>query len=174
MATTPFAQSLSDARLMADAVRVHIDELKAVGMEENTADSLDAIVKVMSALDTAQEKLKSELKKTTAELNAKSVELNAIMTDCKRRVKLAIKKDKGIEVNTSCYRYHLKDLTPSHDILNLYKDLGGEILTVGSDSHEESHLGFKIKDTYAELSRLGFKYFYTFDKMKPVGHNLVA
>ena len=104
MATTPFAQSLSDARLMADAVRVHIDELKAVGMEENTADSLDAIVKVMGALDTAQEKLKSELKKTTAELNAKSVELNAIMTDCKRRVKLAIKKDGWKEFGISATR----------------------------------------------------------------------
>lgn len=89
----PFAQSLTDARLMSDAVREHIDELKAVGMAENTSDKIDTLVKVMGALDTAQEKLKSELKKTTAELNAKSAELNNLMTDCRRRVKLAIKKD---------------------------------------------------------------------------------
>ena len=89
-------------------------------------------------------------------------------------LKLAIKKNKGIEVNTSCYRYKLPDLTPSHDILKLYKDLGGEILTVGSDTHEESHLAYKIKHTYAELSRLGFKHIYTFDKMKPIGHNLIS
>ena len=89
-------------------------------------------------------------------------------------MKLAVKKDKGIEVNTSSFRYHLKDLTPSHDILKLYKDLGGEIITVGSDTHEESHLAFKIKDIYAELARLGFKHIYTFDKMKPTGHNLIS
>jgi len=89
-------------------------------------------------------------------------------------LKLAIKKDKGIELNTSSHRYNLPDLTPSHDILNLYKDLGGEILTVGSDTHEESHLAFKIKESYAELARIGFKHFYTFDKMQPTGHNLIS
>ena len=87
-------------------------------------------------------------------------------------LKLAIKKDKGIEVNTSCYRYNLPDLTPSHDILKLYKDLGGEIITVGSDTHEKNHLAYKIKDTYTELMRIGFKNIYTFDKMKPIGHRL--
>ena len=89
-------------------------------------------------------------------------------------LKLAISKGKGIEVNTSCYRYKLPDLTPSHDILKLYKDLGGEIITVGSDTHQASHLAFKIRDTYAELARLGFKHIYTFDKMNPVGHNLIS
>ena len=43
---------------------------------------------------------------------------------------------KGIEVNTSSKRYGLKDSTPSHKILELYKDLGGTILTIGSDSHK--------------------------------------
>ena len=87
-------------------------------------------------------------------------------------LKLAIKKDKGIEINTSCYRYKLPDLTPSHDILELYRDLGGKILTFGSDSHQESHLGFKIKETKKELANIGFKYFYTFDRMKPIEHKL--
>ncbi len=87
-------------------------------------------------------------------------------------LKVTIDKGKGIEVNTSCYRYKLPDLTPSHDILKLYKDLGGEIITVGSDTHAAEHLTYKIKDTYAELSRLGFKHIYTFDKMKPIAHDL--
>ncbi len=87
-------------------------------------------------------------------------------------LKLAIKKGKGIEVNTSCYRYNLPDLTPSHDILKMYRDFGGEILTIGSDSHEESHLGFKIEDTKKELANIGFKNFYTFDKMIPTEHGI--
>lgn len=87
-------------------------------------------------------------------------------------LKLTIDKGKGIEINTSCYRYKLPDLTPSHEILKLYKDLGGEILTIGSDSHAESHLAIKIMETQTELSRLGFKHIYTFDKMKPTAHNL--
>lgn len=87
-------------------------------------------------------------------------------------LKLAISKNKGIEINTSCYRYKLKDLTPSREILKLYKDLGGEIITIGSDTHQESHLAAKIMETQAELKNLGFKNIYTFDKMKAVGNKI--
>lgn len=87
-------------------------------------------------------------------------------------LKLTISKGKGIEVNTSCYRYGLKDLTPSRKILKLYKDLGGEILTIGSDSHEPPHLAVKLKETQEELAQMGFKNFYTADKMNYIGHKL--
>lgn len=49
-------------------------------------------------------------------------------------LKTVIADGKGIEVNTSSYRYGLSDLTPSRDILKLYWELGGHILTIGSDS----------------------------------------
>ena len=84
-----------------------------------------------------------------------------------------IKDGKGLEVNTSCFRYKIPDLTPSVDILKLYKDLGGKILTLGSDSHSVAHFGAKISDVQKQLKELGFKYFYTFDKMVPVEHELI-
>lgn len=87
-------------------------------------------------------------------------------------LKHVIAHDKGIEVNTSCFRYQLDDLTPSRKILKLYKDLGGKIITVGSDSHEESHVGYKIEYVYEELKKLGFEYICTFDKMKPIYHHI--
>ena len=52
----------------------------------------------------------------------------------------AIRRDKGIELNTSSVRYGLSDLTPSVEILSLYHDLGGRILTIGSDSHKPNTL----------------------------------
>ncbi|MBR1908603.1 histidinol-phosphatase HisJ family protein [bacterium] len=88
-------------------------------------------------------------------------------------LKQIINDGKGLEVNTSCFRYKIPDLTPSVDILNLYKDLGGEILTIGSDSHSTAHFGFKIAEVQKQLKELGFKHFYTFDKMIPLEHNLV-
>ena len=48
---------------------------------------------------------------------------------------LAIRDGKGIELNTSSWKYGLPDTQPSRDILRLYKDLGGHIITVGSDAH---------------------------------------
>ena len=55
---------------------------------------------------------------------------------CPKILKTVIADGKGIEVNTSSYRYGLSDLTPSRDILKLYWELGGQILTIGSDSHK--------------------------------------
>ena len=55
-------------------------------------------------------------------------------------LKTVIEHGKGIEFNTSYHRYGLKDTTPSMDILKLYRRLGGEIITMGSDSHKPEHL----------------------------------
>ena len=87
-------------------------------------------------------------------------------------LKTVIADEKGIEVNTSSHRYGLKDLTPSRDILKLYKKLGGKIITIGSDSHKPEHLGAFVDETKEELKALGFEQICTFDKMKPVYHNL--
>lgn len=87
-------------------------------------------------------------------------------------LKLVIEKGKGIEVNTSSFRYKLEDLTPATPILKLYKELGGEIITIGSDSHREIQVGEKIPYVREVLKSLGYRYFTTFDKMKPIFNKL--
>lgn len=88
-------------------------------------------------------------------------------------LKLCIEKGKGIEVNTSSFRYRLNDLTPSRDILKLYHNLGGEIITIGSDSHRAEQVGSQISYVREELKTMGYKYFCTFDKMVPKFHELI-
>ncbi|MEG0275455.1 MAG: histidinol-phosphatase HisJ family protein [Coprobacillus sp.] len=87
-------------------------------------------------------------------------------------LKHVIENGKGIEINTSSFRYNLDDLTPSRYILQLYKDLGGTILTIGSDTHEQSHVGCKIQYVRDELKKIGFESFCTFEEMKPIFHSL--
>lgn len=87
-------------------------------------------------------------------------------------LKQVIKDGKGIEINTSYHRYGLKDMTPSRDILKLYRELGGKIITIGSDSHKKEHLGAYIDEAKDELRKLGFQYYCTFEKMKPIYHQL--
>lgn len=87
-------------------------------------------------------------------------------------LKTVIADGKGIEINTSSHRYGLKDLTPSRDILKLYKELGGKIITIGSDSHKPEHLGAFVDETKEELKALGFEQICTFDKMQPIYHNI--
>lgn len=83
-----------------------------------------------------------------------------------------IQDGKGIEVNTSSHRYGLSDLTPSREILRLYRELGGRILTLGSDSHNPEHLGACIEETKETLRTMGFCEFCTYEKMQPVFHAL--
>lgn len=82
-------------------------------------------------------------------------------------LKTAIHKGKGIEINTSSFRYNLPDLTPSREILTLYKDLGGEIITTGSDSHSVSQIASEFHHVQSVLKSIGFDYICKFDTMKP-------
>jgi len=75
---------------------------------------------------------------------------------------------KGIEVNTSCFKYGLKDLTPSKSILQLYFQMGGKIITIGSDTHGTEHLGYHISEVKGVLREIGFKQFCTFENRQPV------
>lgn len=89
-----------------------------------------------------------------------------------RILKYIIEDGKGIELNTSSVRYGLDDLMPSRDIFQLYYDLGGRIITIGSDSHEKVHLGAHIETMKKDLKKIGFKEFCTFKQMKPIFHKL--
>ncbi len=83
-----------------------------------------------------------------------------------------IRDGKGIEVNTSSFRYGIPDLMPSRAILKLYHDLGGRIITIGSDSHKPEYLGAHIQDVKADLQALGFTQFCTYERMIPTFHML--
>lgn len=77
---------------------------------------------------------------------------------------------KGIEVNTSGVRYGLSHALPSEDVLKLYKECGGEIITLGSDAHRVSELAFQFRESLELLQSIGFKYITTFDKQEPTFH----
>lgn len=81
-----------------------------------------------------------------------------------------IPKGKGIEINTSGVRYGLPTAMPSPDILQLYKDCGGEILTIGSDAHRPTDVGFKIRESLQLASSIGFKFAATYKDGEPDFH----
>ena len=83
-----------------------------------------------------------------------------------------IKDGKGIEVNTSSYAYGINDLTPSKELLKLYHQLGGRIITIGSDAHDKNRLGEHIKEVQHGLKALGFDEICTFVERCPKYHKL--
>ncbi len=88
-------------------------------------------------------------------------------------LRTAIQKGKGIELNTASWRYDLEDIQPRREILRLYRDLGGEILTIGSDAHRVERVGGNFAEARAILrDELGFRRFCTFEGMQPHFHEL--
>lgn len=85
-------------------------------------------------------------------------------------LKTIISRGKGIEVNTSGLANNL--LFPKLEILNMYKDLKGEILTVGSDAHARNRVGENVNYVYDMLKDIGFKYVFTYDRRKMTGRPL--
>lgn len=83
-----------------------------------------------------------------------------------------IRDGKGLEFNTSFHRYGLADTTPSREILKLYRELGGRIITLGSDSHKPEHLGAYMQEGKELLKSMGFGEFCTYEGMEPVFHPL--
>lgn len=76
-------------------------------------------------------------------------------------------KGKGIELNTAGLRYGLSHAHPTDAILRRYKELGGEILTLGSDGHSPEQIAWDFQKIPALLKSVGFDYFTIFEKRKP-------
>jgi histidinol-phosphatase (PHP family) len=73
----------------------------------------------------------------------------------------------GIECNTAGLKYGLGFPNPHPDILKRYKQLGGEIITLGSDGHEKNHIGYDFFAAAEILKAAGFRYYTVFKKRKP-------
>lgn len=79
-----------------------------------------------------------------------------------------IDKGLGIECNTNRGNEPL----PGEDLLRRYRALGGEIITLGTDSHSPQHIGCAIREKQQLLRECGFTHFTTFTQRKPIFHKL--
>ena len=82
-------------------------------------------------------------------------------------LKTLIHNGKGLELNTAGWKYGLSFAHPHPDILKRYRELGGEILTVGSDGHRPEHIAYDFHRVNDLLKGCGFKYYTEFRQRKP-------
>lgn len=87
-------------------------------------------------------------------------------------LKTLIDNEKAIECNTSGLRKPLNATNPSPDILRRYRELGGEIITVGSDAHAPYDVAADFDKAAEVLKNCGFAYYATFEKRQPCFHKL--
>lgn len=70
------------------------------------------------------------------------------------------------------YKYGLGFGHPHPDILKRYRELGGEVVTVGSDGHRPEHLAYAFGLVSEILHSCGFQYYTEFKGRKPVFQQL--
>ena len=83
-----------------------------------------------------------------------------------------IQKGKGIEINTGGFKYGLGHPNPTEDILKRYRELGGEIITIGADAHKPEHVAFDFQKVPDILKNAGFSYYTVFKDRKPEFYKL--
>ena len=83
-------------------------------------------------------------------------------------LKTLIENGRGIELNVN------RGNTPLPDAkwLRIYRELGGELITLGTDAHSPEHVGRFIRERQTLLKECGFTRFCTFEKQMPVWHAL--
>lgn len=100
----------------------------------------------------------------------KDFNYNDYIDICDEIMKILVKKGIGIEINTSGVDA-IGDFLPSIDFVKRFRELGGEIITVGSDSHNTERVGQYVNEALG-IAKEVFGYVCTFDKRKPIFHKL--
>ena len=80
------------------------------------------------------------------------------------------RKGKGMEINTSGVD-RCGGFLPTADFFRRFKELGGEIVTIGSDSHNVERVGQYSKEA-CEIFKEIFGYVCTFENRQPIFHKL--
>ena len=95
-----------------------------------------------------------------------SVDITEYYNKIDKMLKFIIEKNIALEVNTSTYDA-LNDFMPTFEIVKRYYDLGGRMITLGSDAHLAQNASTHFDDAVKMLKEIGFNSIYYFKKRKP-------
>jgi histidinol-phosphatase (PHP family) len=94
---------------------------------------------------------------------------NLFFDEIQSILRLLRERGQGIEINTSSFRYNLGETTtPTRKILETYRSIGGEILTIGSDAHSPRHVGYRLDWAKEFAKSCGFRYLAHYKNRKPI------
>ena len=82
-------------------------------------------------------------------------------------LRTVIARGRGIELNTGGFHYGLGEPNPCRAVIRRYRELGGEIITIGADAHGPEKIAYDFDKAAAILADCGFKYYTVFQNRKP-------
>ncbi len=88
-------------------------------------------------------------------------------------LEVIIDREIALELNTSGLRRKENITYPTMDILALYKNMGGQLITVGSDTHREPYIFYGLSEGRKLLIEIGFTETVFFRNRIPLRRNLL-
>ncbi len=87
-------------------------------------------------------------------------------------LKLLIENDKALEINTGAFKFGLLEPNPCIATIKKYKDLGGKLITLGSDAHKTEQINVGYDKIVNILKDCGFNSYFVYKNRKPVEYEL--
>lgn len=98
----------------------------------------------------------------------KNITLADYESNIEEILKIVIKREKAIEINTSGLKNALNDTMPYESIIKKYYDMGGRLITLGSDAHTPKNLALGFDKVIKMLKDIGFENYHMYKSRKPV------
>ena len=83
-----------------------------------------------------------------------------------------IGKNIALEINTSGLRQNIGETLPGESLLRKYYNMGGRLITIGSDAHKPTDIGKGIEEGIALAKKIGFSAVSVYKKRKPIMINI--
>lgn len=83
-------------------------------------------------------------------------------------LRLTAEKNIALEINTGGLRQPIDRLAPELPTIRRFKELGGRMVSVGSDAHYAKDIGVGIKDAMTAAKEAGFDCVTIFQKRQPI------
>lgn len=74
----------------------------------------------------------------------------------------------GIEINTAGLRIEVNQAHPAIEALRWYREMGGELLTFGSDAHRPEHVGYGLASVMDIARQAGFDHVCSYEQHQVV------
>lgn len=137
---------------------------------ETVAEYLDAYFDdILTMIETTDFDILAHLTCPLRYINGKfglGVDIAAYSVKIDEILHRIIKKGIALEVNTSSYDT-LGDFMPAKAILQKYHDVGGYLLTLGSDAHTAENASVNFDKALEAVKKIGFDCIYFFKNRKP-------
>jgi len=93
-----------------------------------------------------------------ARLYGREIAIKDFTEEFRALFRIMTEKGVALELNSKMLREGQAEPDPSSDVLTLYRECGGELVTVGSDAHFARDIGGSVEDAYELLRTVGFRY----------------